>query len=47
VLELVGRLVLIPIHNVRTVEVFPAPDNLPPDVVRGARIMQGQLNECC
>ncbi len=37
-IELEGRLVLIPIQNIRTVEVRPAPDGLPDTVIRGARI---------
>ena len=37
--ELEGRLVLIPLHNVRTIEVRPAPDRLPQTVIRGAKIV--------
>jgi hypothetical protein len=38
-IELEGRLVMIPLQNVRTIEVRPAPDKLPETVVRGARIV--------
>jgi hypothetical protein len=37
--EVDGRLVVIPIQNVRTVEGSPSPGNLPPQVVKGARLM--------
>ncbi len=37
-LELEGRLVIVPIQNVRTIEVRPAPVKLPATVVRGARL---------
>jgi hypothetical protein len=38
-IELEGRLVLIPVQNIRTVEVRPAPEKLPDTVIRGARIV--------
>jgi hypothetical protein len=38
-IELEGRLVIVPFHNVRTVEVSPAPKALPATVVRGARVV--------
>jgi hypothetical protein len=34
VFELEGKLMIIPMTNVRTVELSPAPDNLPPDIGR-------------
>ena len=37
-LELEGRLVIIPLQNIRTIEVRPAPEKLPGTVIRGARI---------
>lgn len=37
--ELEGRLVLIPLQNVRTVEILPAPDKLPQTVIRGAKLI--------
>jgi hypothetical protein len=36
--ELEGRLVIVPIQNIRTMEVSPAPEKLPQMVVRGARL---------
>ena len=38
-IEVAGRLVIVPIQNIRTVEITPAPDRLPPTVVRGARMV--------
>ena len=38
-IELEGRLVVIPVRNVRTIEVRPAPDKLPDTVIRGARLV--------
>ena len=38
-IELEGRLVIIPVQNIRTIEVRPAPDKLPETVIRGARIV--------
>ena len=38
-IELEGRLVMIPVRNVRTIEVRPAPDKLPDTVIRGARLI--------
>jgi hypothetical protein len=37
-IELEGRLVIVPIQNIRTMEVSPAPEKLPQMVVRGARL---------
>ena len=37
-LELEGRLVVVPIQNIRTIEINPAPEKLPPMIVRGARL---------
>jgi hypothetical protein len=37
--EVDGRFVMIPMQNVRTVEVSPSPKNLPIHVVQGARLM--------
>ena len=38
-IELEGRLVLIPVQNIRSIEVQPAPDKLPDTVIRGACIV--------
>jgi hypothetical protein len=37
--EVKGTLLLIPLHQVRYVEITPAPDSLPPGVVRGAELV--------
>jgi len=36
--EVKGTLLVIPLHNVRYVEISPAPDSLPAAVVRGAEL---------
>ena len=37
--EIEGRLVIIPVHNIKTIEVSPSPDNLPVMVVSGAKMV--------
>ena len=36
-LEVDNKLVFIPISNIRTIEITPAPAKLPPQVLKGAR----------
>ncbi len=36
-LEVDRKLVFIPIANIRTIEIVPAPSKLPPQVLKGAR----------
>ena len=38
-LEIEGRLIIVPIHSVRTIQIDPAPAGLPQTVVRGAWIV--------
>ena len=38
-LELDGRLLIIPVHNIVSVEVSPSPSKLPANTIRGASII--------
>jgi hypothetical protein len=38
-IELEGRLIIVPTQNVRTIEVLPAPESLPPTAIRNAHII--------
>jgi hypothetical protein len=38
-LELDGRLLIIPVHNIVSVEVSPLPSKLPANTIRGASII--------
>jgi hypothetical protein len=37
--EVEGRLMIIPVNNIKTMEVSPAPDKLPAVVIRNARMV--------
>lgn len=37
-IEVEGRLLVIPVNSIRTIEVNPAPEKLPPTAVRGAKL---------
>jgi len=37
--EVEGRLMIIPVNNIKTMEVFPAPEKLPAMVIRDARMV--------
>jgi hypothetical protein len=38
-IEVEGRLMIIPVNNIKTLEVSPSPEKLPNMVVRGARMV--------
>ena len=38
-LEIDGRLLIIPVHNIVSVEVSPSPSKLPANTIRGASII--------
>jgi hypothetical protein len=37
-LEVDGALMMFPLHNIKYIQVYPAPDPLPANVIRGARM---------
>jgi|KBSMisStaDraftv2_1062788.scaffolds.fasta_scaffold542948_1 hypothetical protein len=37
-LEVEGSVMMFPFHNVKYIQTQPAPDPLPPNIIRGARI---------
>jgi hypothetical protein len=37
-LEVEGSVMMFPFHNVKYIQTHPAPDPLPPNIIRGARL---------
>jgi hypothetical protein len=37
-LEVEGSVMMFPFHNIKYIQTQPAPDPLPPNIIRGARI---------
>ena len=37
-LEVEGSVMMFPFHNIKYIQTQPAPDTLPPNIIRGARI---------